>query len=147
MKTMQQNKQMFFVAAMWNLGLCTVVLSVSIFQTSWLEFFGVVVPPSLGFLHIMLGLIITFGIGYYMVSVDPLNNLGIVRLGVIGKLIFFGGVVAYYFKGDVNLIPVFIATIDFLFVLAFVRFLYASQKIEPMALATGNEQRATKTRR
>ena len=76
---------MFLVVALWNVlgGIAIIALTRWIFTTSALA-----VPHPPVYYQSWIALFMTFGIGYYMVSRDPLGNRNIVILGIVGKLAF-----------------------------------------------------------
>ena len=73
----------------------------------------------------LLGLFMTFGIGYWMVSADMYGNRNIVILGMIGKLAFSVVFVAniVLFRGQVPLLFLIPVTGDLVFVVLFWMFL------------------------
>jgi len=114
---------MFIIGAFWNwiLSLSFIILSIvdeMIFAT-----FGITKPPTLFFLHALLILIFTFGIGYFIVGRDINNNSGIVILGIISKLAYFACNLIYLFIGELTIIFVVLAFGDFVFAMLFIEFM------------------------
>jgi hypothetical protein len=78
-------KRMFLIGAIWNIlgGVLILVF------TGWLFALASLTPPHPpAYYQSWIGLFMTFGIGYYMVSQNPYANTNIVILGIIGKLAF-----------------------------------------------------------
>ncbi len=69
------------------------------------------------------GLIVMFGIGYFIVSRDLDRNRGIIGLGVAGKLMIVLILLIYWIKGTIGFWSFSISLIDLAFALLFLRFL------------------------
>ena len=69
------------------------------------------------------GLIVMFGIGYFIVSRDLDRNRGIIGLGVAGKLMIVLILLIYWVKGTIGFWSFSISLIDLAFALLFLRFL------------------------
>ena len=69
------------------------------------------------------GLILMFGIGYWIVSRDLDRNRAIIGLGAAGKLLVVLILLIYWIKGTIGFWSFSIALIDLAFALAFIRFL------------------------
>ena len=115
-------KRMFLVGALWNLlgGIAVIGLTAKIFSSANLT------PPQPPlYYHAWIALFMTFGIGYWMVSVDMYGNRNIVILGMIGKLAFSVVFVAnmVLFRGQVPLLFLIPVTGDLIFVILFWMFL------------------------
>ena len=90
--------------------------------------FGTSEPPTMLFLHALLLLIITYGLGYFIVGLNIEKNEGVVVLGIVSKLSFFFCCLVYYLLGDVAIIMVFLASGDFIFACLFAEFLLYKRK-------------------
>ncbi len=115
-------KKMFLIGALWNLlgGVGIVLFTGRIFASASLS------PPHPPlYYQAWIALFMTFGIGYWMVSVDPYGNRNIVILGIIGKLAFsvtfVGNMLA--FRGEVPLLFVVPVVGDLIFVVLYWMFL------------------------
>ncbi|MHA1491399.1 MAG: hypothetical protein ACTSRI_17320 [Promethearchaeota archaeon] len=122
-------KYMFIIGAIWNWINSLSFIGVSIIDSSVFSIMGTSYPPTLFFLHSLLGLIFTYGVGYYIVGRDINKNHGIVTLGIISKLLFFMFCVIYFLLGDINVIIVVLGFGDFVFALLFIEFLIGFKKI------------------
>ena len=113
-------KKMFFVGAIWNWA----ATSTFIFGYKILfPLFGMELPGYPVFLMMFLGLCFVFGIGYYWVSRDLTKNHGIVKMGIIGKLIVFVGLSWAGITGQVHFILVGPGIVDLVFAILFIEFL------------------------
>ena len=121
-------KLMFLIGSLWNImgGVLLFVLSFTI--PSVFTIAATPTPPTLLFYHAMVGMIITYGIGYFIVSRNITKNHGIIVIGSIAKLIFFLATVVFFFMGDVNFNIVTIGLGDLFFVILFVEFLINKKK-------------------
>jgi hypothetical protein len=112
---------LFVVAAAYDiaLGLAFLVLWEPIFE--WL---GMAAPPHVSYVHLLAVFVAIQGISYALVAVDPLENLGIVKVGVIYKG-GYSALAAWYLVTD-QIPAMFFAwfgLFDFLFLIAFALFL------------------------
>ena len=85
--------------------------------------FGMELPKYPVFFLMFLGLCFVFGIGYYWVSRDIYNNHGIVKMGIIGKLIVFVGMLWACLIGQIHFIPASAGVVDLIFVILYIEFL------------------------
>jgi hypothetical protein len=122
-------KYLFIIGAFFNWINAFSFLILSIFDPEIFLVFGSEYPPTLFFLHALLGLIITFGIGYFIVGLDIAKNQGVVILGVISKLVFFSCCVIYFLLGDLLIIIVILGFGDFIFAMLFLEFLIKYKNI------------------
>ena len=77
-------RRLFFVGALFNWAIATVF----VVDVNWLLQLFQVTPLSTEpvFLYLLAAVVFAFGIGYYWVSRDPIANVPIIRLGIVGKL-------------------------------------------------------------
>ncbi len=119
---------MFLVGAIWNVLGGAILLGIQdwVFSTADLN-----LPDPPLYFYGWIALFMTFGIGYYMVSRNPLNNKNIVILGAVGKLAF-SGIFIYYLISSSDLVPMlFLVPVvgDLLFVALFALFLNFARKL------------------
>ena len=118
-------KKMFFVGAIWN----WVATSTFIFGYKILfPLFGMSLPVYPVFFLMFLGLCFVFGIGYYWVSKDLTKNHGIVKMGIVGKLIVFVGLTWAGVSGQVHFILIGPGIVDLVFAILYIEFLMTSKK-------------------
>ncbi|MFX1299028.1 MAG: hypothetical protein ACFFD2_29740 [Promethearchaeota archaeon] len=117
-------KYLFYIGAIWNWIVAISLLFASLlFLDLIANFFGILIPPSLIWFHIVVGIIFLFGIGYYIVAKDLTKNRGVVILGSIEKFLFFGVILLYYLLGDVNIFAILLVAVDFIFGCLYFEFL------------------------
>ena len=112
-------KWLFIVGAVFNWIMALSFLVGSVAVPDIFTLFGTATPPTLFFLHALLGLIFVYGIGYFIVGLDIHKNRGIVWLGVLSKLSFFSFCVIYYLLGDLSFMIVAFGSFDFFFACLF----------------------------
>jgi len=110
----------------WINGFSFIILS--LLDPHIFTLFGSAEPPTLLFLHALLLLIITYGLGYFIVGLNLEKNEGVVVLGIVSKLSFFFSCLTYFIIGDVNIIIVILASGDFIFACLFAEFLIRKYK-------------------
>ncbi len=112
----------FFVAA----ALYDLILGAAFFLLygPLFEALGIALPNNTSYIHLTAAFVFTQGLGYWFVYQDPLANRGIVKVGVVYKLMF-SGLAAYYLAIGELLHPVFalFGGVDLLFMIGFVLFL------------------------
>jgi len=123
-------EKMFFVGALWNIGigLCGLLL----YDFSMKMLFGEQAVTAnfltLFFFRFFMIAVIIFGVGYYIVSRDLTANRAVVWLGLAAKLIIFFTFVYYYFLGQATWFSVFGCSGDFAFSILFIMFLYQTKE-------------------
>ena len=122
-------KYLFIIGAIFNWFMGISFILTSILHPAIFEEFGTSYPPTLFFLHSLLVLIITFGIGYFIVGLDISKNQGCVILGIVSKMLFFMMCVIYFLLGDLLVIIVILGSMDFIFACLFIEFLINSKKL------------------
>ncbi len=126
--------RMFLVSAIWNLYFSISALFLP--KLNLTLCYGEEVASGIlnNFYSYMLynfqgAAILIFGFGYYIVSRDVTKNHGIVLMGIIGKLFFFGYYTYMYVTMHATIVPFLAVTGDFIFSLLFAYFL-AQKRIE-----------------
>ena len=120
---------LFLVGAIWNIVLGIGYIFTSLFIEGSFEMFGVEEPPSLIFYHLFFGIVIIYGVGYYLVSTNLDKNHGIVLMGILGKLWVFCISCYYFLVGDFNFFGVTPSIGDLFFSILFVEFLLSYKKL------------------
>lgn len=115
-------RRLFFVAALYNLGLGLIFL---VLFSRLMLLFGMPTPPrELAVFHQMAILLaMVYGVGYYMVSRDLFSHKGIVVLGIIGKTIVFLLFLYHLVFSGLHFLIFLIGVGDLMFVLLFMKFL------------------------
>jgi len=110
-------KAMFYVAAAFNWIMAAAVLSGAIAMV------GMSVPLDPLGKEVLCLFIAVFGYGYYLVGRDVTRNEGIVVLGIVGKILFFGLLAGNTIAGRVQYAVLLPASGDLIFVFLFFEFL------------------------
>ena len=84
----------------------------------------VTIEPNLWlFPNLFFFLVLTFAMGYYWISIDPQQNVNIIKLGIIGKLgvaLFF---ILGFLRGEATLFTLLGAIVELVFVWFFIKVL------------------------
>lgn len=83
---MRYIKNLFVFGAIWNLVAGILFTYLSLFSRESLSYLIKIIPNNMLWFHIVIFIIVVFGIGYYWISTDPQRNRDIIKLGVIGKI-------------------------------------------------------------
>jgi len=122
-------KKMFFLAGIWNILIALTGLIATDFSVAL--FFGAdaVTENFLAVLHYRFFVIVVliFGAGYIMVSVDLMLNRGIVWLGLFSKLILFAFYIYYYMADKATLLAMVALTGDLLWAFIFLLFIHQTR--------------------
>jgi hypothetical protein len=68
--------------------------------------------------------VLVFGIGFFIVALNPAKHIGIVIMGLLGKLLFASNVLIQYSSEKVSQMAMTAAVIDLIFVLVFGIFIF-----------------------
>jgi hypothetical protein len=120
---------LFLVAAVYDavLGLAFFFAYEPLFE--WLD---MPLPPPVSYIQLSAVFVFVQGLSYALVWLDPLGNLGLVRVGIAYKA-GYAALAAYYLVTD-QIPAMFFAwfgLFDLLFLLAFVWFLRWARRVEP----------------
>jgi hypothetical protein len=122
--------KMFFVGALWNIGIG--LSGLFFYDFSMKMLFGDQAVTgnllTLIFFRFFMIAVIIFGVGYYVVSRDLNANRVVVSMGLAAKLIIFFTFVYYYFMGQAGWLSVFGCSGDFAFSILFMVFLYQTKE-------------------
>jgi len=91
---------------------------------------GMEIPPSLIWIHLIIGLIFAYGVGYYIIARDLTKNHGLVIIGIMEKYLFFIIFLIYYIFGDININAVLLVVPDFIFGCLYLEFIFDYKKIQ-----------------
>jgi len=118
----------FLLAALYDLILGAAFLVAS---EPILTAIGMTLPPHIAYIQLAAVFVFVQGLGYWLVSRDPLANLGLVRVGIAYKAAYSG--LALYYLATKQLPSVFFipwAVFDLLFLIGFVMFLRAASRVQ-----------------
>jgi hypothetical protein len=109
-------KGLFWVAALYDIILGLVF---GLFYQLIYARFGVELPNHPGYVQLSAMFIFIIGVGFYLVTRDPVGNRQIILLGILMKIGFCLVVFSHLFFGTVPPIYVHFAILDFLFLVSF----------------------------
>ena len=118
---LQRWRWLFVVAAVYDiaLGVAFLVLWQPVFD--WL---GMTPPPLVAYITLPAIFVFVQGVGYAIVAGDPLDNLGIVKVGILYKALYAALAGFYFFTDQIPaMFFAWFGLFDFLFFIAFVLFL------------------------
>src|SRR5215203_1257418 len=118
----------FLLAALYDLILGAAFLVAS---EPILTAIGMTLPPHIAYIQLAAVFVFVQGLGYWLVSRDPLANLGLVRVGIAYKAAYSGLALYYLATGQLPSVffipcPVF----DLLSLIVFVMFLRAASRVQ-----------------
>ncbi|MGE5423258.1 MAG: hypothetical protein ACM3QW_08340 [Ignavibacteriales bacterium] len=118
-------KRLFFVGALWNLGIGLTGIVATNF--AMLLFFGTQGADSIAgnliatlFVRLFMSAVVIFGIGYYLVSLNLNKNRAVIGLGLISKILLFLIFTYLYFTGIATLLGFLTLVGDFVFSIFFI---------------------------
>ena len=117
---------MFKLAALFNI---LIAIMLALWQRQILPFLGMEPLANAVFLHLALGLVFIYGVGYYRVSMNLEKNRDIAWLGFWGKLLVVVLLLGHAVKGNVSWGLASLGSGDLLFALLFLRFLRLSRPV------------------
>lgn len=119
-KARGSQRTMFVCAALFNLA---AVFLLGIFQENVLPLLGMEPIANEAFLHLFLGLVFIFGLGYYRVSMNIEANRDIVWLGFWGKCLVVVLLIIHAGQGNISWGLAALGLGDLSFAVLFIRFL------------------------
>lgn len=105
-------QKLFFIGAIWNwVATLTLIFGYKIL----FPLFGMTLPLYPVFFLMFLGLCFVFGLGYFWVSQDLIKNHDIVKMGILGKLLVFVGLLWASITGQIHFILLGSGIVDLVF--------------------------------
>jgi hypothetical protein len=120
---------MFLVAALWNwtLGIAFLILPrININYFSWT---GLIIPNTMLWFDSFMGLVIAFGIGFFIISKSVKENHGLIQVAIFEKTWVFLVGMFWFFFGQASFWVVGFVTGDLIFGLLFIEDLIAIRKL------------------
>ncbi|MCK5130711.1 MAG: hypothetical protein KAR40_00990 [Candidatus Sabulitectum sp.] len=124
-------RKLFLISAIWNFagaipGILFPALSMRLFYGIQTDNYHTLFLTSL-----FWGTVFLFGIGYLIVANAPVKNLGIIAMGVTGKVILASAWYCIYFlcKGRATIVVVGAATGDLIFAIYFCCYLFKNRSM------------------
>ncbi len=124
------HRLLFLIAALWNWTLAIAFFVLSRIDVGYFAAFGLEIPNTLLWFDSLMGLIFVFGIGFFFVSQNMMENHGLIMMAVFEKTWFFLACVAWFFLGQASLWVVLVVTIDSIFGILFIEDLIAIRKLK-----------------
>jgi hypothetical protein len=121
-------KNLFFIGALWNWSAAILFFVLSFLNKQWLAYFHQI-PQTMLWYYGFLGAIFIFGIGYYWVSKDVVQNRDIIKMGIIGKIMVFLLLLVYMIKGEITLLLFPAGCVDLIFTILYARVLIQISKL------------------
>lgn len=90
---------------------------------------GYTIPPTLIWFDCFMGEVFAFGIGFYLVSLNPKQNHGLIEIGIFEKLWVFVMGLCYFLVAQATPLLLSIVTGDLLFGLLFLEDLMRIRKM------------------
>ncbi len=81
-------------------------------------------PNTIYFFRSLWITVLVFGIGFFILALNPAKHIGIVIMGLLGKLLFASNVLIQYANEAVSQMAMSAAVIDLVFVLLFGIFIF-----------------------
>ena len=123
------HRMMFLTAAIWNWVLGAAFFILPRIDIGYFTLTGLVIPNTLLWFDSFVGLVFIFGIGFFLVSQNIMENHGIIKMALFEKnWVFIVGVV-WFFLGQASLLVVAFVTVDFFFGLLFLEDLLTIRKM------------------
>lgn len=122
----RQDARIFLVAALWNFAAAGSLWVAGLTAPGVFGMFGMTSPPDLFYFNAMMGFIVTFGVGYLLVSRDTSRNHGVVLIGVIGKSVIVLDTIVAVAREEANAAVLGFGLVDLVFAVLFVDFLRRS---------------------
>ncbi|MBW1984939.1 MAG: hypothetical protein JRI53_09480 [Deltaproteobacteria bacterium] len=119
----------FLISAIWNLLGC--IEGTLLPAKNMLRYYGVETDDShtLFLNRSFWGAVLVFGIGYLIIAYDPGKHLGIVAMGIIGKILVSANWFYLYGTGRAKAPALFAAVGDSIFTFFFIVYLYSGVRI------------------
>ena len=116
---------MYLIAAIWNWVLAITFLILPRIDINYFSLAGDTIPPTLLWFDCFMGLVFAFGIGFYLVSLDPQKNHGLVKIAAFEKVWVFIIGFSYFLIGEASLLLLGVVLGDLIFGILFIEDLLA----------------------
>ena len=118
-------KWIFLIAALYDFILGALFF---LFYKPLYGYFNITLPTYPMYLQMAAAFVIAMGVGYYYIYRNMFRNIDLVKLGVVYKAAYSGLTTYFYFFEVANVVFLWFAIIDLIFLVLFVWFLmYAKQ--------------------
>ena len=128
MNRVYYHRVLYVTAALWNWILGAAFLILPRIDIGWFRLAGDTIPPTLLWFDCFMGLVFILGVGFYIVSLNPHNNHGLVQVAIIEKIWVFVVGLYYFVVGQAALPVLIVVTGDLAFGLLFLEDLLAIRR-------------------
>jgi hypothetical protein len=123
------HRLLYVIAAIWNWALAVTFLVLPRISLDYFYLGGYTIPPTLIWFDSFMGLVFAFGIGFYLVSLNPKQNYGLIEAAIFEKTwVFIMGLI-YFLIGQATALLLGIVTGDLIFGLLFLEDLTRIRKL------------------
>lgn len=112
-------KVMYTIAAIWNWVLAILFLVLPRIDIAYFAISGNEVPPTLLWFDCFMGLVFAFGIGFYLVSLNPQRNRDLLTIAIFEKCWVFVVGFYYFVIGEASIWVLAVVIGDLIFGLLF----------------------------
>ncbi|UCE09494.1 MAG: hypothetical protein JSW61_11060 [Candidatus Thorarchaeota archaeon] len=119
LERLRYHRLMFLTAALWNWILAVSFLVLPRVDISYFFLAGSTIPSTLLWFDSFMGLVFVFGIGFYLVSLSPDKNHGIIKMGIFEKSWVFVIGLYYFLIAEATFLVFLFVSVDLLFGLLF----------------------------
>jgi hypothetical protein len=123
-------KLLFLIASIYDLVLG---LAFFFFYKPIFGLFNITLPVYPMYLQMASAFVIAMGVGYYFIYKNLYRNIDLVKLGIVYKIVYAGLTSYFYFAGLANVVFLWLALCDFIFMIFFIMFLIQSKKTAPLS--------------
>lgn len=124
------HKLMFLSAAFWNWILAIAFLTLPRISMDYFYVAGPYIPESMLWFDSFMGLIFAFGIGFYLVSLNPRENHGLIKMAVFEKVWVFIIGLSNFLTATASIWVFAVVLGDLIFGLLFIEDLLSIKKLE-----------------
>jgi hypothetical protein len=124
-------KVMYTIAAIWNWVLAILFLVLPRIDIGYFGISGNIVPPTFLWFDCFMGLVFAFGIGFYLVSLNPEKNRDLLLIAIFEKCWVFVIGLYYFITGEASAWVLAVVTGDLLFGLLFAEDVLAMRRASP----------------
>lgn len=124
------HRLLFHIAAFWNWILGAAFFVLPRIDVGYFTATGLVIPNTLLWFDSFVGLVFVFGLGFYFVSQNMMENHGLIKMAVFEKSWVFLVGVGWVFLGQASFLVVLFVTVDLTFGILFVENLLAIRRMK-----------------
>ena len=114
------HRYMYIIAALWNVILATIFLTLPIISMDYFPLLGLTIPNTMLWFNSFSGLVFAFGLGFFFISQSTKENYGLIKVAAFEKTWVFLVGMLFFFIGEASLWVVLIVTGDLIFGLLFI---------------------------